>query len=373
MAGPGYLLHMADRLLIRGLMGTPSAVLVEDGLIVALDDEAAGVAGARLLDATGLSAHPGFIDLQVNGVGDVDFTSDPGSIGRAGELLARHGVTSYLATIVTSPRGTVEAAIAARRELVRAPAAGAVPIGLHVEGPFISPERAGAHDPDHLRPPDLAEVDTWDPRHVRLVTLAPELPDAIGVIERLASSGIVPSIGHTDADAATTARGIDAGARYATHLFNAMPPLGHRDPGPVGTLLADERMTIGLIADGRHVDPVVLGIAARAMCGRPSIVSDGVGERLGTHPVRDGHRADGTMAGGLAGLDYGVRAMAAIIGPDAAIEAVTATPARLLGLDDGRGFIRLGGRADLVLLTDRLEVSATIVGGQLASEGMVTR
>jgi N-acetylglucosamine-6-phosphate deacetylase len=201
-----------------------------------------------------------------------------------------------------------------------------------------------------------------------MVTLAPELPGALAAISQLVRAGIVAAIGHTDADAPTTARAIDAGARYATHLFNGMPALGHREPGPVGALLADERMTIGLIADGRHVDPVVLALAARAMCGRLSIVSDGVGDRLGQLPLHDGHRADGILAGGGAGLDEGVRTMAALIGPDAAIEAVTATPARLLGLVDGRGFIRLGGRADLVLLTDRLDVARTIVGGQPAQE-----
>jgi N-acetylglucosamine-6-phosphate deacetylase len=360
---------MPDRLLIRGLVGTPSAILVEDGRIVALDEDGALVTDVEEVDGSGLSAHPGFIELQVNGVDDLDFTSDPGSIGRAGPALARYGVTSYLATIVTSPRGTVEAAVDARRRAVQGPTLGAVPIGLHVEGPFISPARAGAHDPAHLRPPDDDEIATWEPDDVRMVTLAPELPGAIAAIDRLARSGIVPAIGHTDADAATTARGIDAGARYATHLFNGMPPLGHRDPGPVGALLADERMTIGLIADGRHVDPVVLALAARAMCGRLSIVSDGIGDRLGELPLHDGYRADGILAGGSAGLDEGVRTMAALVGPDAAIEAVTATPARLLNLDDGRGFIRLGGRADLVLLTDRLDVARTIVGGRLASVG----
>ena len=359
---------MAERLVIHGLVGTPSAILVEDGLIVALDGDAASAVDARSFDGSGLSAHPGFIDLQVNGIANADFTSDPASIGRAGGALALHGVTSYLATIVTSARGTVDAAAAGLREAAASAAVGAVAIGLHVEGPFISPDRSGAHDRNHLRHPDLDEIEAWDASVVRMVTLAPELPGAITAIERLAAKGVVPAIGHTDADAAMTARGIDAGARYATHLFNAMPPLGHREPGPVGTLLADERMTIGLIADGRHVDPVVLRLAARAMCGRLSIVSDGVGDRLGPHPVNDGHRSDGTLAGGLVGLDRGVRTMAALIGPDAAIEAVTATPARLLGLDDGRGFIRLGGRADLVLLTDRLDVSATIVAGRVVSE-----
>jgi N-acetylglucosamine-6-phosphate deacetylase len=358
---------MADRLLVRGLVGTPSAILVEDGLIAALGDEALAADGVPALDGGGLSAHPGFIDLQVNGVEGLDFTSDPDTIGRAGAALARHGVTTFLPTIISSPRGTVETAIASWRAAVDEATEGAVPIGLHLEGPFLSAARAGAHDAGCLRSPDLDDIAGWTTAGVRMITLAPELPGGLEAVALIARSGTVAAIGHTDADAATTTRAIDAGARYATHLFNAMPPLDRRAPGAVGALLADERMTVGLIADGEHVDRLVLGIAARAMRGRLSIVSDSVGGALGGRPLEGGPHArlpDGTIAGGTAGLDHGVRVMAELIGPDAAIEAVTAVPARLLGLDDGRGFIRLGGRADLVLLTGRLEVAATIIGGR---------
>ena len=366
---------MAERLLVRGLVGTPSAVLLEEDRISALDEEALGVEAATTFDGSGLSAHPGFIDLQVNGIDLLDFTSEPAAIGRAGTALARHGVTSFLPTIVSSPRGTVEAGITAWRAAGEGGPAGAVPLGLHVEGPFLSPQRAGAHDPAALRPPDLDEVRDWVAAGVRLITLAPELPDALEAIALIAGSGAVASIGHTDADAATTTRAIDAGARYATHLFNAMPPLGHRQPGAVGALLSDERVTIGLISDGIHVHPLVLAIAARAMRGRLSLVSDLVGGHLGGQSLERGPHArlaDGTIAGATAGLDHGVRTMATLIGPDAAIEAVTAAPARLLGLEDGRGFIRLGGRADLVLLTDRLEVAATIVGGRVVKQAVAS-
>lgn len=361
---------MPDRLLIRGLRGTPTSILVEDGRIVALDaDAAAAVDSVETLDADGLSAHPGFIDLQANGIGDLDFTSDPGAIGRAGERLAAHGVTAFLPTIVSSPPGTVDAALEALRVLQDAP--GARPIGIHAEGPYLSPARAGVHDPTCLRPPDLGEIDAWLAGGVRLLTLAPELPGACEAIERIAGAGAVAAIGHTDADAVTTTRAIDAGARYATHLFNAMPPLGHREPGPVGAILADVRVTVGLIADGRHVDPLVLRIAARAMRGRLSLVSDLVADRLGDQAVDGGTRADGTLAGGQVGLDAGVRTMAALIGPEAAIAAVTSTPANLLGLTDGSGELRIGGVADVALLTQALEVAATIVGGRVAYRGGV--
>lgn len=351
---------MPERLLITDLAGTPGTILVEDGRIVALD--APGLIDAtRRYDGRGLSAHPGFIELQINGIGDCDFTVDPASIAHAGRLLARHGVTSFLPTIVSGPRGTVEAALGACASSTD----GAVPIGVHAEGPFLSPARAGAHDPACLRQPDLDEIDAWLAAGLRMLTLAPELPGALEAIARIAAAGAIAAIGHTDADAATTAAAIDGGARYATHLFNAMPPLDHRAPGPAGTLLADERVTVGLIADGTHVGHSVLAVAARAAAGRVSIVSDGIGPSLGGRATADGRLADGRLAGGVDGLDHGVRTMASLIGPDAAIEAVTATPARLLGLDDGRGFIRVGGRADLVLLTDRLQVAATIVGGRV--------
>ncbi len=355
---------MPERLLVRDLAGAPSAILISDGLITALDDNALTAEDAPIISGRGLSAHPGFIDLQVNGIADFDFTSDPTSIRAAGMALVRHGVTSFLPTIVSSPTGTVESAIEALH--VEADG-GAVPLGLHVEGPYLAPSRAGVHDPGCLRPPDLDEIERWTAAGVQMITLAPELPGGIEAIERIARTATIAAIGHTDADAATTARAIDAGARYATHLFNAMPPLKHSAPGPIGIILADERMTVGVIADGQHVDPVVLGIAARAARGRVSIVSDGVGTRLGGREFEPGNparTAHGRHAGAAVTLDHGVRVMADLIGADAAIEAVTATPARLLGLDDGRGFLRIGGRADIVLLSDRLEVAVTIVGGR---------
>ena len=203
-----------------------------------------------------------------------------------------------------------------------------------------------------------------------MLTLAPELPGGLEAIEVIADAGAIAAIGHTDADAATTSGAIDAGARYATHLFNGMPPLDHRKPGPAGVLLADERVVVGLIADGVHVHPLVLDIVARSAAGRMSLVSDAVARGLGGRPLThgpDGARLpDGTLAGGSAGLDHVVRTFAGIAGRDAALAAVTEIPARLLGLDDGRGTLRVSGRADIVLLTADLEVAATIVGGRVA-------
>jgi len=256
---------------------------------------------------------------------------------------------------------------------------GAIPLGLHVEGPFLSPMRHGAHDPELLRALDLAELRTWTARGIRIVTLAPELPGGMEAVRLVADAGAVAAIGHTNADAETARAAIDAGARYATHLFNAMRPMAHRDPGAAGALLADERVTVGLIADGRHVDPTMLAVAGRAAAGRFSIVSDAVSSTLGHRALDraldradgDARLPDGTLAGGSFGLDHGVRTMAGLVGVDAAVEAVTGTPARLLSLEDGRGAVREGGRADLVLVTPDLEVALTIVGGRIVHRAEV--
>ncbi len=375
---------MPSSVLVRGLVGhgdlsSPSAVLLADGRIAALDADAdrLGADADRVVEAAGLAAAPGFIELQLNGIDGLDFTSDPGSIARVGAAPARFGVTAYLPTIVTSPRGTVERAVDAARA-ARQPGVPAV-LGLHVEGPYLSPRRAGAHDPSLLRDPDPDEIARWiGSGALRILTLAPERAGATAAIERLVAGGVAVAIGHTDADAPTTTRAIDAGATYATHLFGAMSPFHHRAPGAPGALLADERVTLGLILDGHHLDPTVVDLVARLAPGRVSLVSDaiaalGLGDgehRLGgsTVRVRDGaaRLSDGTLAGSVVGLDACVRAFATITGsPRAAVAAVTETPARLLG-DRQRGRLEIGARADLVLLDDRLGVRVTIIGGTVA-------
>jgi N-acetylglucosamine-6-phosphate deacetylase len=361
-------------ILIEGLSGEPAALLIEADRIAALGAAALAASGSAVrVDAAGLRAVPGFIELQVNGIGDADVTSDPASLWRMAERLVAHGVTAFLPTVVSSPPGSVEAALRALAAPPGPADAIATPLGLHVEGPFLSAARRGAHEQRHLRPPDLGELHEWIAGGARLITLAPELPGARAAIERIAADGAVAAIGHTDADAATTTTAIDAGARYATHLFNAMPPLHHRTPGAVGALLDDSRVTVGLIADGIHVAPLLLRLAARLAPGRVSIVSDAVGKRLGDVAVEAadaGRLSDGTLAGGGGPLDHGVRTFAAATGSvESAILAVTAAPARVLGLDDGRGFLRVGGRADVVLLDESLRVAATIVEGRPAHLG----
>lgn len=361
-----------------GDLDGPRSLLVEDGRIRAFDTPVAHDADLRIVDASGLVAVPGFIDLQLNGAFGNDFTTRPDSMWTVGTDLARSGVTAFLATIITSPRGSVDAALAAFRDPPELRPPGAVPLGLHVEGPYLSPVRRGAHPPDLLRDPDLEEIRAWVAGPgLRMLTLAPERAGAMDAIALLAAAGTVVSVGHTDADATVTRGAIDAGARSATHLFNAMPPLGHRAPGAAGALLVDDRVTLGLILDGHHLDPAVVELVDRAAPERILLVSDAIaalglpdGEhRLASHLVTVLGGAprlpDGTLAGAAAGLDACVRAFASITGsPRRAVRAATETPARLLGLAE-RGRLVVGGPADIVLIDQELHVGATMIGGDV--------
>jgi N-acetylglucosamine-6-phosphate deacetylase len=365
-----------DRLL------TGRAVLVEGGRIAAVGPagEVPCPPAARRLEADDLILAPGFIDLQINGAFGWDFTAEPSAIWRVAALLPRYGVTSFLPTIITSPLETVSAA----QELICRGAppgfVGAVPLGLHLEGPFLSPEKRGAHDPAYLRLPDLRAARRWSPGEgVKMVTLAPELPGALDLVRALAQRGVVVGAGHSTASAEQAQAGFDAGILYGTHLFNAMPPLDHRRPGLAGALLAASRVTVGLIADGLHLHPRVVELAWRAKGpSRVSLVTDamaGLGGpdgvyRLGGWNVTvEGSAArleDGRLAGSVLSLDRAVRNLREFTRCELheAVASVTAVPASLLGIAASRGRIAPGAVADLTLLTEDLQVAATIAAGE---------
>lgn len=345
--------------------------------------------GAAVLDARGLRVVPGFVDLQCNGGYGIDLAAEPERLWELAALLPRTGVTAWLPTIVTGPPSSRSRALAALRagpppELAGTPLA--VPLGLHLEGPFLAPVRRGAHDPAWLRSPadeaalQEAEVDGWSAASgVRLVTLAPELPGALDLIRTLVARGIVVSAGHSSATEAEAEAAIRAGVRYVTHLFNGMTPLHHRSPGLAAVALTDPRLVVGLIADGVHVTPRMTRVAAQSLGPRLSLVTDAVallgagvaGVRLGTQPVVTGADAarlpDGTLAGSTLTLDRAVRNIVefAGLGLEDAVRAVTAVPAGALGLPD-RGVIEEGAAADVVLLDDAGEVVATVVAGRVA-------
>jgi N-acetylglucosamine-6-phosphate deacetylase len=407
-------------------------VSVQDDAVPAAGDQSP-VAGGRpawaasgattTLDATDLLVAPGFVDLQCNGALGIDLATEPERLWDLAAALPRWGVTAWLPTVVTVPPTVRARALAAVRSGPQGDdVAVAAPLGLHVEGPFLAPERRGAHDPRHLAAPSatLVEDEDWSrPAGVALVTLAPELPGALDLVRLLTDRGVVVSAGHSSATADEARAAVDAGVRYVTHLFNAMAPLHHREPGLVGVALTDERLRVGLIADGLHVDPVVVALVARALGDRLSLVTDAVAAlgappgptRLGAlaatvstvspaegTPTTDSpaegspaagtsaagpyvagspaarpsaadavRLADGTLAGSTLSLDRAVRNLVDFAGVSMAdaVRAVTSTPAAVLGLTD-RGVVAPGAVGDLVLLTPAGEVVATVIGGRVA-------
>jgi N-acetylglucosamine-6-phosphate deacetylase len=333
-----------------------------------------------VIDAAGLLVAPGLIDLQCNGALGIDLASEPEQLWDLATVLPRWGVTAWLPTIVTSPPGVADRALAALAAGPPPAWTGAVPLGLHLEGPFLAPDKRGAHDPTLLTSPDLEAIGHWSrDAGVTLVTLAPELAGARAVVQALVDRGVIVSLGHSAASAALASDAVDWGARWVTHLFNAMAPLHHREPGLAGVALTDERLHVGLIADGVHVAPAMVAVAQRALGPRLTLVTDAVAA-LGMPPGRhtlgraevtvgdDGVRlADGTLAGSTLSLDQAVRNLVAFTACPAemALHAASAAPAELLG-DSARGALAPGARADLVVLTRDLEVVMTVVAGRIA-------
>jgi N-acetylglucosamine-6-phosphate deacetylase len=360
----------------------PADLAFEGGLVT---DRAPTDAGKHELDR--FLVAPGYVDLQCNGGLGIDLASEPERLWELGALLPRFGVTAWLPTIVTSPDGVIERAIDA---LATGPPDGwhgAVPLGLHLEGPFLAAPKRGAHPEALLREPSLASIEGWTPdAGVALVTIAPDLPGALDVIPALSERGVIVSLGHTPATAKQASAAVDAGARWVTHLFNAMAPLHHREPGLAGVALSDQRLHVGLIPDGIHVHPSVVAMAQRALRERLTVVTDAVaalGMPLGTltlgrtevHIDDTGVRlADGTLAGSNLAMDQGVRNLVAFAGCPAAeaIHAASSAPARLLA-DPTRGHLEPGARADLVVLSEDLRVVSTYVGGELVHDARWSR
>ncbi|WP_198950232.1 N-acetylglucosamine-6-phosphate deacetylase [Kineosporia sp. A_224] len=369
-------------------------VLLIGGRVAALGDVPADdvPAGTHRVDCTGLLVTPGLVDAQVNGAAGADLTREPERLADVARALPAYGVTAFVPTVVTSAAGTVERALAAAAALATDDAAHAgAPVrasvvGVHAEGPFLSPARRGAHPPAHLRDPDRALVAGWSRAGGLVVaTLAPELPGALDVVADLTARGVVVWMGHTMATYEQTLAAVAAGARAVTHLFNAMPPLGHRDPGPVGAVLGDDDLVAGVIADGLHVHPAVVRAAWKALGrSRFMLVSDTTAALglpdgrtvLGDHEVvleRGAVRlaSDGvTLAGSGVGLDHCVRTLVAATGcpPAEAFVAATRTPADLLRRPD-LGRLVVGGRADVVVWTPDLHPRTVVVGGRTAAPG----
>jgi len=322
----------------------------------------------------GRIAAPGFVDLQVNGFGGVDFAGANGDgYRRAGEALLETGVTSYLPTLITAPEQSLLEALRS----VPDEAPGPRILGVHLEGPFLSPARMGTHPPTARRDPDPALLQRLlDAGPVRLVTLAPELPGAFELIALLQSRGVAVSLGHTDATAAEAEAAFELGVRSVTHLFNAMRPFRHRDPGVAGAALARDDVLVQLIVDAYHVDATAVLLAWRAAAGRIALVTDaiaGAGQgdghyRLGevAIEVRNGRaqNADDVIAGSVLTMVEAVRNLHALGVPLAdALRAASTVPALIVG-ERRVGVLEPGAVADIVVLDDNLKVERVLVGGE---------
>ncbi|KUH36562.1 MULTISPECIES: N-acetylglucosamine-6-phosphate deacetylase [Streptomyces] len=347
----------------------------------------AAVAGADVLDLSGHWVVPGFVDLHNHGGGGASFTS-----GTLDEVLRGirthrlHGTTTLVASTVT---GDMDFLAHRAGELSELAEQGDI-AGIHFEGPFISPCRKGAHSEALLRDPDPAEVRKLVDAargHARMVTLATELPGGIDSVRLLAEHGVIAAIGHTDATYEQTVEAIDAGATVATHLFNAMPGLGHRAPGPIAALLEDERVTVELINDGTHLHPAALELAFhRAGAARVAFITDamdaaGFGDgvySLGplAVEVRDGVARlveGGSIAGSTLTLDTAFRRAATVDGlpVEAVVQAISANPAKLLGLYDRIGSLEPGKDADLVVLDADFALAGVMRRGEWVVEPQV--
>lgn len=351
--GP-VLLRARQALLPAGLQA--AEVLVADGAIQAVGTSLAAP-GVPVVEVDLLS--PGFVDLHVHavdGCGAVGPAPDVPGLARA---LARHGVTSFLATTVTAPLEELLALLGSTA------GSGARLAGLHLEGPWLSPDHVGAQPPAHLAPPSLTDLERLvEAGPPVLLTLAPELPGGLEVVARATAAGVVVSLGHSGATYDEALAAIDAGARHVTHCFNAMRPLHHREPGLVGAALDRSEVTVEVIADGVHLHPATVRLVWRAAGpARVCVVSDAVELDFPEARPEGGatRRPDGTLAGSRTGLDAMVRNLLSWGIPlvDALTMAST-TPARVLGQP---GRITVGAPADLVVLDDTLQVVSTLVDG----------
>ena len=350
----------------------PGDVTVDHGIVTGI-----GVPGGRGR-GRGLAA-PGFVDVQVNGFAGVDFTvADVAGYGDAAAAIARTGVTSFLATIPTTHPDQYAVTLRTAAMAVSTAMPGARIAGVHLEGPFLSPVRPGAHRPDWLLLPDRTLCDRWlEEGPVVLVTLAPELPGALELISHLVARGVTVSVGHTDALGAQAHAGFDAGASMITHLWNAQRPITSRQPAAGGAALARRDVAVAMICDLVHVaaDTLLLSIAAAG--DRFVMVTDAVaaaGLPDGTYAGRNWvstvsggavRLEDGTLAGSACPMDQAIRNLVGLGLPlERVLAAATSAPADAIGRGaEGLGRLAPGVRADVTVLDDALEITRVLVGG----------
>jgi N-acetylglucosamine-6-phosphate deacetylase len=376
---------MATSKVLAGARVVLPTGIVDDGRVIVEGTRITGAApeDAPVLDVSGHWLVPGFIDLHNHGGGGASFSGSADDVLTAVRTHRRHGTTTLVASTVTGEMDFLVQQAGLLSELAEQ---GEI-AGIHFEGPFISPCRKGAHSEELLREPDPAEVRKlvdagrgW----ARMVTLATELPGGIDSVRLLTEHGVIAAVGHTDATYEQTMEAIEAGATVATHLFNAMPVLGHRSPGPVAALLEDERVTVELVNDGAHLHPAALELAFRhAGASRVAFITDamdaaGTGDgryMLGPLEVEvtDGVARlveGGSIAGSTLTLDRAFRRAVTVdrLPVQDVVAALSANPARLLGIDDRVGSLEPGKDADLVLLDEDFTLKGVMRHGEWVIE-----
>jgi N-acetylglucosamine-6-phosphate deacetylase len=378
---------MAQLNILHATALSPSGILpnalvtVSNGKIENIEPYHEQTLDGEVIDATGQFLSPGWIDIQINGGFGSDFTDDPTTIWGVARQLPRHGTTSFLPTIITSPPEKLYQAMEVLRKGPPPGWRGAIPLGIHAEGPFLNLQKKGAHNPAYLQTPSVSLVDGWSRENgIWLVTLAPELPGIADVMDALKAGKVIISAGHSIASYEDAMDSFNKGVRCGTHLYNAMPPILHRDPGLAGALLTRPEIVVGLIADGIHCHPGMLQLAwlSKGPTGI-ALVTDAMGamgmppgkyEFTGFEITVDSSSArlgDGTLAGSILTMDQSLQNMISWfqLKLEDVIASLTSTPASLLGVSH-KGHLVSGADADLVLLTETGQVLKTWIGGQLA-------
>ena len=369
--------HLYGRAFVRGSIQDDALITIDDGAIVSVEQTRDVPRDAA---RTAALIVPGFIDIHIHGGDGADFMdADERANARILTFHARHGTTAMMATTLSGSVADLENAVAA---LARSSdERGAEIVGIHLEGPYINRDRAGAQDVASIRPADIHEIDSLLQRapHLQwMITFAPEVEGARALVERFRDR-VVFSIGHTSADYAETVAALEWGATHFTHLFNAMTGMHHREPGVVGAALVSRQATAELIADGTHVHPAILNIAATTIPHRIALITDAIracGLADGTYTlygaeveVKEGEarlKNGGALAGSTLTMHEAVRNMIELAGLpiERVIPMATEVPARIAGVRDRKGMIDRGYDADLVLLDKKLEIERVIVRGK---------
>src|ERR1700681_1664977 len=362
---------------------------VEDGLISDVSTRSAKEApgNASLIDFGDTVLAPGFVDIHMHGGAGLDVMRAASSdLPRLGQFLVTHGVTGYFPTTVAAPLEATYAALGRLADSIEAAASNgdslqARPLGIHLEGPFLSHKRRGVHPPENLLAPTVEIFERlWQAAHghVRMLTIAPEIPGAMEVIAEAARRKVCVSIGHSDAEMPIAQDAVKAGARHATHTFNAMRPLDHRAPGVIGEVLSDDRLSADIIVDGIHVAPPIVKLfllakgRERAVLITDAISATGMPDgryQLGPIEVdvKDGKcTSNGSLAGSVLTMDRAVKNVLKFSSWSLqdAVRAATLNPARVVGLSGHHGILARGARADFIVMSPSGEVLKTIVSGR---------